>query len=93
MLTQDDTYGKYVIPKGTIVFMNTWAIQMDEKEYDEPERFMPERFIKNKFGCKDGKDVSDDHRRVVYGFGAGRRVCSGQRLAENSMVSVVPKND
>ncbi|KAJ5640708.1 hypothetical protein N7528_000333 [Penicillium herquei] len=85
MLTQDDTYEGYFIPKGTIMFMNTWAIHMDEDEYDEPEEFMPERFIDNKFGCKDGKNL-DDQRRVTYGFGAGRRSCAGQRMAENSLM-------
>ncbi|KAJ6090116.1 hypothetical protein N7486_008931 [Penicillium sp. IBT 16267x] len=85
MLTQDDTYEGYVLPKGTIVFLNVWAIHMDESEYDEPQKFMPERFMGNKFGCKDQND-SDDHRRITYNFGAGRRVCPGQRLAENSVL-------
>ncbi|KAJ5706838.1 hypothetical protein N7488_006639 [Penicillium malachiteum] len=85
MLTQDDTYEGYFIPKGTIMFMNTWAIHMDEDEYDEPEEFKPERFINNKFGCKDGKNL-DEQRRVTYGFGAGRRSCAGQRMAENSLM-------
>ncbi|KAJ5777836.1 hypothetical protein N7520_001082 [Penicillium odoratum] len=85
MLTQDDSYEGYVLPKGTIFFLNAWAIHMDENEYEEPEQFIPERFIGNKFGCK-SQDDSDDKRRVTYGFGAGRRVCAGQRLAENSVV-------
>ncbi|KAJ5564642.1 hypothetical protein N7513_000884 [Penicillium frequentans] len=85
MLTQDDTYEGYVLPKGTIVFINAWAIHMNESEYDEPEKFMPERFMGNKFGCKN-QDDSDDHRRITYNFGAGRRVCPGQRLAENSVL-------
>lgn len=85
MLTQDDTYEGFVIPKGTIVFINAWAIHMNENEYDEPQKFKPERFLGNKFGCK-VQDDSDDHRRITYNFGAGRRVCPGQRLAENSVV-------
>ncbi|KAJ6014461.1 hypothetical protein N7540_009052 [Penicillium herquei] len=86
MLTKDDTYEGYFIPKGTIMFMNTWAIHMDEDEYNEPEKFIPERFINNKFGCKDGKNLLDDQRRVTYGFGAGRRNCPGQRVAETSLM-------
>ena len=84
MLIQDDTYEGYFLPKGTILFANTWAIHMDESEYEEPDKFIPERFIGNKFGCN--THVTDNHRRVTYIFGAGRRVCSGQRLAENSLV-------
>ena len=87
MLTQDDTYEGYVLPKGTIVFANAWAIHMDDAEYEKPEDFIPERFLNNKFGTRRPvQDSSEDHRRVTYGFGAGRRVCPGQRLAENSLV-------
>lgn len=87
MLTQDDTYEGYVLPKGTIVFAKAWAIHMDETEYEKPEDFIPERFLNNKFGTRRPvQDSSEDHRRVTYGFGAGRRVCPGQRLAENSLV-------
>ena len=88
MLTQEDTYEGYVLPKGTIVFANAWAIHMDEAEYENPEEFIPERFLQNKFGTRGLVDAPyQDHRRVTYGFGAGRRVCPGQRLAENSLVS------
>ena len=84
MLIQDDSYEGYFLPKGTILFANTWAIHMDESVYEEPDKFIPERFIGNKFGCK--TRVTDNNRRVTYAFGAGRRVCPGQRLAENSLV-------
>lgn len=88
MLTQDDTYEGYFLPKGTIFFANAWAIHMDEDEYDRPEEFIPNRFLNNKYGTRKPVDENmDDHRRVSYGFGAGRRVCPGQRLAKNSLVS------
>lgn len=86
MLIQDDTYEGYFIPKNTVLFANTWAIHMDECEYDEPCKFNPDRFIGNSFGSKIDANTPDDHRRATYAFGAGRRVCPGQRLAENSMV-------
>lgn len=90
MLIQDDTYEGYFLPKGTVVFANTWSIHRDLSEYDRPEEFIPERFVDNKFGSKGSNPNSYDdetHRRVTYSFGAGRRVCPGQRLAENSLVS------
>ncbi|KAJ5813588.1 uncharacterized protein N7503_000338 [Penicillium pulvis] len=89
MLIQDDNYGEYFLPKGTILFANTWAIHMDESEYEEPDRFLPERFLGNKFGSK--TEVTDKHRRTTYGFGAGRRVCPGQKLAENSLMLNIAK--
>ncbi|KAI1496915.1 cytochrome P450 [Biscogniauxia marginata] len=87
MLTQDDTYQGYFLPKGTIFFANTWAIHRDETEYEQPDEFMPDRFLNNRFGTRyPVAESMDDHRRVSYGFGAGRRVCPGQRLAKNSLI-------
>lgn len=77
-----------MLPKGTILFANTWAIHRCKEEYNDPDDFIPERFLNNKFGTIDLATVDDYHRRVTYGFGAGRRVCPGQRLAENSLVSI-----
>jgi cytochrome P450 len=88
LLTQDDTYGDYFLPKGTMLFANAWAIHREEGEYDHPEEFMPERFLDNKFGTRfsGAERLEDNNSRITYGFGAGRRVCPGQRLAENSLV-------
>ncbi|KAH8805047.1 cytochrome P450 [Xylogone sp. PMI_703] len=85
VLIQDDVYEGYVLPKGTILFANTWAINRSKEEYNEPDEFIPKRFLNNKFGTINLATADDDHRRVTYGFGAGRRVCPGQRLAENSL--------
>lgn len=93
MLIQDDVYDGYFLPKGTIVFANTWSIHQDPTEYDRPDKFMPERFLSDKFGSSStSMRTADDenNRRVTYAFGAGRRVCPGQRLAENSLVSCLP---
>ena len=73
-----------------MLFANAWAIHRDEDEYVAPEEFIPERFLHNRFGTRSEDTSQDDHRRVTYGFGAGRRVCPGQRLAENSLVSWFP---
>jgi cytochrome P450 len=88
MLTQDDNYEGYFLPKGTVFFANTWAIHNDEDEYEEPREFRPDRFMGNEFGTRVPVDANtDDHRRTSYAFGAGRRVCPGHRLAKNSLVS------
>ncbi|KAL2206006.1 cytochrome P450 [Sarocladium strictum] len=85
-LTQDDQYKGYDFPKGTILFANTWAIQRTT-DYDAPDQFYPERFLNNRFGIAESAAASSsDRRRPIYGFGAGRRVCPGQRLAENSQL-------
>lgn len=64
------------------------AIHWDESIYPEPERFNPGRFLNTKAltmtagECINASDVKDrDH----FAFGAGRRVCPGYNLAENSL--------
>jgi cytochrome P450 len=87
MLTQTDTYKGYVFPAGTMFFANTWAIHHDEDEYADPDTFKPDRWLRgNKYGTKESvvHDPSEQ-RKTSYGWGAGRRICSGQRLAEASL--------
>jgi cytochrome P450 len=75
--TQDDTYNGWLIPAGSWVQGNVWAIHHHEREFPDPDRFYPNRYLEE-----------NDHRRPFPGdrgymtFGWGRRVCSGQALAE-----------
>lgn len=89
MLTQTDTYKDYVFPEGTIFFANTWAIHHDSNEYEDPARFNPDRWLSgNKFGTKEDittVNPSEQQRKTSYGWGAGRRICSGQKMAEASL--------
>jgi cytochrome P450 len=86
-LTKDDYYEGHFLPKGTILFANAWSIHRTS-QFANADDFYPERFLEDKFGVlRTVSDTIDDKRRVQYGFGAGRRVCIGQRLAENSLVS------
>ncbi|KAA1473737.1 cytochrome P450 [Dentipellis sp. KUC8613] len=71
---EDDVYSGYFIPKGTPILPNVWAMTHDPVEYPEPESFKPERFL-----TPEGK-VNGDDMQVMFGF--GRRVCSGQHLAD-----------
>jgi cytochrome P450 len=82
--TAADTHGDLNIPSDTTVIINTWRINHDESLYLAPEVFHPARYMQNEYGG--GPDVEVlKGRRVNYTFGAGRRVCPGQRFAENSM--------
>ncbi|KAK1478517.1 cytochrome P450 [Colletotrichum cuscutae] len=94
--TRDDVYKGYNIPAETTILMNIWAINHDSDEYDDPDTFEPERFMKNPLGVKTGNQESkaateDQSRRPTYSFGAGRRICAGQRMAENSMLMTMSK--
>ncbi|KAM6529366.1 hypothetical protein FALCPG4_007502 [Fusarium falciforme] len=85
VLIQDDTYQGYQFPKGSIFIANAWAIHHDPDVYDRPEEFRPERYEGNEFGFKEDPQDSSSLRKT-YAFGAGRRVCPGQHLAENSLL-------
>ncbi|UPX15940.1 uncharacterized protein EKO05_0006370 [Ascochyta rabiei] len=84
--TATDTYGDYTIPTNTDIIINAWRINHDESFYDEPATFNPDRYMQDEYGR--GASVRSQDikgRRMNYTFGAGRRVCPGQKFAENSM--------
>lgn len=75
--TRDDVYKGWLIPKGTWVQGNLWAIHRNEREFPEPDRFNPSRFL-----AGDASSRPFPGERGYMTFGWGRRVCSGQALAE-----------
>jgi cytochrome P450 family 619 len=71
---------------GLILSQRYRSIHHDPDLYDKPDEFIPERYLRNEMGFRTG--VTDiDGIRKTYAFGAGRRICPGQHLAENSLVS------
>ncbi|KAF1951231.1 cytochrome P450 [Byssothecium circinans] len=75
--TQDDYYKGWLIPKQTWVQGNVWAIHHHEREFPEPDRFNPNRFLKDH---PDARPFPGERGYMTFGW--GRRVCSGQALAE-----------
>src|SRR3569833_47465 len=88
--SKDDTYLGYVIPKGTTIMINTWAIQHNPDEFEDPHNFDPSRYLSNPFGTKKGVSVGnaadEASRKQTYAFGGGRRICAGQYMAEISLM-------
>lgn len=73
--TMEDTeYMGYLVPKGTQVFVNAWAIGRDPEYWDDPLAFKPERFINSSVEYK------GQHFELIP-FGSGRRICVGFPLA------------
>ncbi|KYN29650.1 Cytochrome P450 9e2 [Trachymyrmex cornetzi] len=61
----------FIVKKGMIFWIPTFAIQRDEKYYNNPEKFDPERFLDNKM-----------HSSSWYmPFGCGPRMCIANRFA------------
>ena len=72
-LTQDDEYMGYHILKGATVISNHWACDLDAGVYGtDVLDFRPSRWLEN-------PDLP------LASFGYGRRICTGQHLAMNSL--------
>ncbi|KAJ6591168.1 cytochrome P450 [Mycena vulgaris] len=78
-VTKDDTYDGYLIPKGTTIIANIWAITHDPELYPDPSAFDPTRHL--------GETQQPDPFNFVFGY--GRRVCPGATLAEESLFLAV----
>ncbi|KAI3689633.1 hypothetical protein L2E82_47597 [Cichorium intybus] len=74
--------GGYTIPKGTIVYMNVWAIHRDPKNWANPLEFKPERFLNTKW------DYNGNNLKFLP-FGSGRRICAGIPLGEKMLMYIL----
>ncbi|KAF9553648.1 cytochrome P450 [Agrocybe pediades] len=77
MLTEDDHYKGYFLPKGKFWLHNLLGMNHNEEKYVEPSKFRPERFLD-----ESGKPNEED-RVLAYGF--GRRFCVGKHIASSTM--------
>lgn len=82
MVTEDDVYEGYQIPKGSSVLANHWALHLDPETYDHPEKFNPDRFLDPKTKELIGSKWSE---KGHHSFGFGRRICPGIHIAERSV--------
>ncbi|KAF8724581.1 hypothetical protein HU200_020846 [Digitaria exilis] len=68
----------YIIPSGTRVIINAWALARDPSQWERAEEFIPERFMEG------GSAFATDYRGndfVYLPFGTGRRICPGISFA------------
>jgi len=73
----DDVYDGWLIPKGTIVLWNVWAIGHDPDNFPDPYVFKPERWL-DADGCLIDKEFG-----AIFGY--GRRSCVGIHMAKSTL--------
>ncbi|XP_023237834.1 cytochrome P450 3A21-like [Centruroides sculpturatus] len=75
----DDYHCKdFTIPKGAILAVPVQVLQKDPAYWSEPDKFNPYRF-----SSEERKPIDS----IVYQpFGAGQRICMGQRLAKTILI-------
>lgn len=72
--------GRYFIPKGMSCMPNIYAIHHDKEVWGDPQNFRPERFLN-----QSETEVKQEVAGKLLSFGAGKRYCLGQSLAECTM--------
>ncbi|KAF2027348.1 putative O-methylsterigmatocystin oxidoreductase [Setomelanomma holmii] len=83
--TADVVYKGYVIPKNTIVSLCQYTIHFDTKKWRSPETFDPSRYLSYPLKAGAYAAAANPNERDHFDFGAGRRICPGMHLAENSL--------
>jgi cytochrome P450 len=74
---EDVTIGGYDVPRGSLIIVNTYALQRDERFFPDPERYDPDRFTPG---------WEERIPRYAYlPFGGGPRICIGNAFAMMEM--------
>ncbi|XP_005990636.1 1,25-dihydroxyvitamin D(3) 24-hydroxylase, mitochondrial [Latimeria chalumnae] len=72
-LSRDTVLGDYMLPKGTVLMIDSHALGSSEEYFDDGKKFKPERWLEEKNAINPFAHVP---------FGIGKRMCIGRRLAE-----------
>ncbi|KAH7047314.1 putative cytochrome P450 [Macrophomina phaseolina] len=90
--TEPVTWGQYVIPAGTPLVLNAYGIHLDPVLYPSPRTFDPDRWAGKLEALS---ELADDRvgtrSEALYAFGAGRRICPGQHVAEQGLFLAVAR--
>lgn len=88
----DVVYKDFVVPDGTVVSLYQYTPFSDPSLYADPEQFCPERHV---HGDESNEKSGSNHSKAAVGleryvWGAGRRICPGMHLAENTLFVILP---
>lgn len=74
--TQACAVAGYVVPAGTRLFVNVYAIGRDARLWEDPLRFQPQRFLQ---GPRQHMDLYGQYPELMP-FGTGRRICPAANM-------------
>ncbi len=80
VVTEDDSFADYNLPKGTFVLLSIYELHRLEAIWESPEEFKPERFQ---------TDVKKQKSDYYYPFGGGPRMCIGNNFAMYEMILTI----
>ncbi|KAI0666876.1 cytochrome P450 [Trametes maxima] len=89
MNTEDFYYKGFLIPKETVIVLNTWTMHHNPERYPDPYEFKPERYLDDPLTCAESANLANPMERDHWTFGAGRRICPGMALAEREIFLAV----
>ncbi|KAI8931101.1 hypothetical protein NX059_012111 [Plenodomus lindquistii] len=89
--SEDFEYQGKLIPKGTVVVLNTWSMHHDPSRWEEPMNFNPDRYINDHHLSSFSANLADPNARDHWMFGAGRRICPGMLVAEREIWLVISR--
>ncbi|KAJ6585681.1 cytochrome P450 [Mycena capillaripes] len=83
-LIEDDYYDGHLIPQGSIVIANVWAMNRDPEVYgDNADLFEPTRHLDENGQLTVVIPDTKDEGHHTFGF--GRRICVGRHVANDSL--------
>ena len=59
----------YLLPKGSILFLNVWGVHHDEKRFPNPDVFDPDHFRGQTSLAAEYANIADPDGRDHYGYG------------------------
>jgi cytochrome P450 len=68
---EEFSMGGYTFPAGSMFFMSQWVMHRDPRYWPDPLKFKPERWL----------EPADRPKMTYFPFGAGSRLCIGERFA------------
>ncbi|KAK3386869.1 cytochrome P450 [Podospora didyma] len=89
-LAQDDWVDGMLLPKGSDIFINAYAMHHDESRFPNPDVFHPDNF-KGITALASELANGEYENRDHYGYGSGRRLCPGIHLAERNLFLAIAK--